>query len=395
MYFCSFLNERNPVTIFLGIISLIGLFFLWLFYKAYCHKKIVSPRRRVLPQKTLFKYQKAINKLKNEESISSEVSSLAINSLNTHPPEALSQFELITPGMIDKEDLGNVEEMIDGIKRPHPVLQAITKEITAEELLDIMHGCPDITAKLLTTVNSAAFGLAQPITSINHAVIYLGMSLVKNIVIQFLVKQNFQQQTVMQRKAYQKLWTASYVTSSLGFLIGQSLSKINAAELSTKALLGNIGCFAIVSYAPRFAEVYLKESSLLVRTQLEQQTYRLNASVVGNFLARKWKLPITMAHAITHGFSPLQYHKKKHAFSQQEKHDLVFCYLVARLGDAIAYGELSDIGAFNVYQQTSLDYFYLLEAMEDTALLPCLNLFHNPTFQKKANKIIKQAVHTR
>ena len=50
-----------------------------------------------------------------------------------------------------------------------------------------------------------------------------------------------------------------------------SVSKINAAELSTKALLNNIGSIAILSYDKEFSELYLNESSLITRTIAEKK----------------------------------------------------------------------------------------------------------------------------
>ena len=46
-----------------------------------------------------------------------------------------------------------------------------------------------MTAKVLNAVNSPLFALQQPITNINHAIIFLGVGIVKSIVMQFAMHQ--------------------------------------------------------------------------------------------------------------------------------------------------------------------------------------------------------------
>ena len=167
----------------------------------------------------------------------------------------LQQFNLIQPGKLDEETLAEAAKIIDGIKRPHPALQTLTKNLTTENLIETIKGYPDITAKIIATVNSAAFGVQQQITSINHAIIYLGINLVKSIAMNFITKQNFSETGKYAEKAYKRLWSCSYLSSSLSFLMAQTLSKVNAAELSSKSLLNSIGSLALAAYDEELAEL--------------------------------------------------------------------------------------------------------------------------------------------
>ena len=135
--------------------------------------------------------------------------------------------------MIDDETLAYATKIIDSMKRPHPAMHSLTSNISPEELIDIVQGCPDITAKILTTVNSASFGLLPPITSINHAVIYLGLGIVKSITLQLMIKNSLNDNTPEQEKAYKRLWAASYLNSLLSFLLAHvtHVSKLSVHNL--------------------------------------------------------------------------------------------------------------------------------------------------------------------
>lgn len=313
-----------------------------------------------------------------------------LNSLNNAPPSILLDLKIIEPGMIDEETFAYTSKIIDSIKRPHPALHSLTANISPEELIDIVQGCPDITAKILTTVNSASFGLLAPITSVNHAVIYLGLGIVKSITLQFMIKDSLNENTPEQSKAYKKLWSASYLNSSLSFLLAHCLSNPHAAELSTKALLDGVGCFALLSFDKTFAELYLNEPSLLNRTLCEQEKHGVNASVIGYYLSKKWQLPTIMNESISKNFLVLQYEKNKAKRGTQNIQDLVFCYFMGRLANHIVYHGLEDINDFDLNACHQLDYFYVQQALQENNLNMCLSMMKTATFIKKANKLIQQ-----
>ena len=298
------------MTRLLSLFAVVLLLIIWLIYRETRHRKRTKAWAKEYAQKNSNKYQQAINTLRQSETKQNpqqHAQHSAINSLNAEPPEALTLLKITKPAMLNEEAMARCIQVVDSIKRPHPALQKITSNVTTEELIDILHGSPDITAKILTTVNSAAFALAQPITSINHAVIYLGSSLVKSIAMNFLIKKSMDKEDPIQKAAYKKLWTIAYITSSMTFSIGQYLSKLNAAELSTKALLTNIGYFALAAYDKKFATLYLEEPSLIKRIKFEQAQLDLNACVIGYYLAQKWQLPHVMSEHIMYSNYPLKY----------------------------------------------------------------------------------------
>ena len=49
------------------------------------------------------------------------------------------------------------------------------------DLVQVIERDPVLTVKILKVVNSAYFGLSRPVTSVNHAVVFLGFNTIKNL----------------------------------------------------------------------------------------------------------------------------------------------------------------------------------------------------------------------
>lgn len=374
------------------LITLLAVLFILIFLLIFRVKR-PSIKQKKAHKKNVRHFDNAQKLLKGESPLKeAPLKNTPINSLNSTTPKALLELKIIQSGMIDEETYAYATQIIDSIKRPHPALHALTANMTTEALLDLMQGCPDITAKILTTVNSASFGLLTPITSIKHAVIYLGVGIVKSITLQFVLKESLGKNDPKQARAFKKLWRASYVNSALTFLMAESLSNPAAAELSTKALLNTVGSFALLAYDANFAALYEAEPSLLNRTLTEQKIYALNSSVIGSLLAKKWKLPTVMVDAISHSLFTLDYKKLAMTVTNEEEKNIIFCYFMCRIGDEAIYNNLTHIEDFSLEDKSGFDYFYLQEALNKAELTPCLQMMKNPLFIKKANKILKQAL---
>ena len=61
----------------------------------------------------------------------------------------------------------------------------LTRDIncTPKDLLDVIDKDPVVTIKILKVVNSAYYGIPKQITSVSHAVVYLGFNSIKNMVL--------------------------------------------------------------------------------------------------------------------------------------------------------------------------------------------------------------------
>ena len=84
--------------------------------------------------------------------------------------------------VIGKDLFEIVEKMPAFPQSVHRVLE-LTSDIDSDPkiLVEVIQHDPILVTKILRLVNSPYFGLAQKMTSINHAVVYIGINTVKNL----------------------------------------------------------------------------------------------------------------------------------------------------------------------------------------------------------------------
>ena len=164
------------------------------------------------------------------------------------------------------------------------------------ELARSLGSNPFYAAKLLKTVNSAAIGLRQRITSVQRAITYLGYNQVKNIVLQHSIHAHVGaielESSLIDQKAF---WRHSHAVSVCCDHIFGLLDKrvSESGTVTTAALLHDIGWVVF----PRFERM----KSAAVFTSLAQaaagdntleieQEIGFNHLVAGRMLAESWSM---------------------------------------------------------------------------------------------------------
>ena len=261
------------------------------------------------------------------------------------------------------------------------------------ELFDLIKTDAEMTAKILNAVNSPLFSLRQPITNINHAIIFLGVTQVKNIALQFAVQNNMEFQNKAQNEAYKKLWAASYLASSFCLILAKEMNEENPAELSTHCLLSYLGDLAILSYKPSVADFYLDDCTLFERTKIFQKDIGINTAIIGKNLARQWQLPKSIETGIENSLLSLTNSTADNRFSNQQLRHIFICYISCRLGDLVAFGGLRDISKVAELSFEALgdaEFYYTQDNIKEADLGQINALLSDASFRKKINKIIEQ-----
>ena len=125
-------------------------------------------------------------------------------------PAMLAALQLERRGDIDAAVLARVDEVCESMADPHPVQSKLAAGLdTPEELMEVVASDAGLTASILRTVNSAAFALTSPITSVQHAITYLGVSVVKGLVAQAAVAERVAQGTPEQEEALTRIWRSA------------------------------------------------------------------------------------------------------------------------------------------------------------------------------------------
>lgn len=184
----------------------------------------------------------------------------------------------------------------------HRVLE-LTSDINSDpkELVEVIEHDPVLILKILKLVNSAYFGLSQKITSVNHAVVYIGLNTVKNL--------------ALSTAAIGMLPRKNEAGFDMDAFLMHSLSTAAIAKLFTKkmhiqsresfdyflsGLLHDFGKVVFVHAMPtEFHKALLiaKEKGIPLY-EAESEIFSIDHTQVGSLLAEKWQLPSNLVEAL-------------------------------------------------------------------------------------------------
>jgi hypothetical protein len=306
-----------------------------------------------------------------------------------HVPESLASFRLLLAADLDDVARAKIESICTSMPDPHPIHRQLAGGLDSpDQLAEAVSSDAGLTASILRTVNSAAFSLASPITSVHHAITYLGVSVVKGLVAQAAVSEQSDEGTPEQQLALSRIWTSACVASAMAQMLGQELGVPRPSVLATKSLFFNLGDVALTLSLPESPAWYQEGVSVVERINGQQSVCSANAAIVGANLARLWHLPDDIADAIESGFIPLATPPGEHPMSGDERRDNVLMYLAGRIGDRVTYRGVKDIAEIELMDTQEPGLFYLAGHLEAAGLGRVMALMQDPAFRRKANRVL-------
>src|SRR5262249_27889576 len=118
-----------------------------------------------------------------------------------------------------------------------------------------------MTAKLLQLVNSAFFGLSNKITDVRHAMSYLGLETVRNLLTAVELTRGFTAPSVELVQAVESLQTHSLAVAELARTLMQGQRGVHDAFAA--GIMHDIGLLALIAHAP---EKYLELRKTAIQT---------------------------------------------------------------------------------------------------------------------------------
>ena len=116
--------------------------------------------------------------------------------------------------LVDKSEISSTQNVVSGI------INVINDpDSSAKDLNDIIEIDPPLTARVLKVANSAYYGSPRKISEIQHAVIWIGFDVVKEIVLSQKVCQVFDQDETISGYSGSSLWKHSVAVAILGKMI--------------------------------------------------------------------------------------------------------------------------------------------------------------------------------
>jgi len=195
---------------------------------------------------------------------------------------------------------------------PHVAYRVLTltgdPKTSIAELADTITNDQVLTAKVLRMANSAYYGYARRIFGINEAVIILGFSTVRNLVLAASVFNVMDQEFTGYVLPKGDLWRHSMVTAMLARLLAKDAGFEISDKAFTAGLLHDIGKIILNTYMKEsFSEVLSTVNTGKVTfSEAEQKILGFDHAVVGAKVAEKWNLPDELVEAIAKHHSPAE-----------------------------------------------------------------------------------------
>ena len=314
----------------------------------------------------------------------------ALDSLSERkPPESLADLFLVMEEHLNELELEDIKVLVATLKQPPPLVERLSSGLDdPEELREAILSSPTLSADVLRVVNSAAFALSSPISSIEHAVTYLGTTMVRGLVLQSAVGQVMAFETDVQKAAYMRIWRSSYVASAAAQAYATALNLEPPSVHATRALLVNIGDLALISARPELSVIYAPKTDLLSRVEAQQHDIMANSAVLSSMLVRQWNLPEDLCESLRHSLTPLTWAPDSNERSHDKQQEDVILYLACRIGDAVAYGGLKEIADFDLLAQESPDFFYLPDYLRRLELGGLLRVLGDRSHGRRVQQIV-------
>jgi putative nucleotidyltransferase with HDIG domain len=180
----------------------------------------------------------------------------------------------------------------------------------ASEIARLITLDPGLTSRVLRMVNSAAYGIQRQITSIQHAIMLLGFTTVRGLVLSASIFKLFQGNTHAGLNL-QAFWQHSIMTGLVARRLGEWLKLPEFEEAFSAGLLHDIGKLVLDQYlSQEYAQVLLAASRTQIKPygprflDVEFSKLACSHATIGEHVAHKWKLPLSLTEAIAFHHEP-------------------------------------------------------------------------------------------
>jgi len=179
----------------------------------------------------------------------------------------------------------------------------LTRDVNAmpKDLVEVIDKDPVVTVKILKVVNSAYYSLPKQITSIGHAVVYLGFNTIKNLALSIasigmMPKGNAAGFDVQQYLLH------SLSTAALAKQLASRVDQADPMDCFIAGLLHDFGKVVFAQFMPnefRAALELANRDGSSLHAAL-QRTIGTDHCVVGSMLVEKWRFAPHLVETIRH-----------------------------------------------------------------------------------------------
>lgn len=179
----------------------------------------------------------------------------------------------------------------------------LTRDVNcdAKDLVQVIDKDPVVTVKILRVVNSAYYSLPKQITSINHALVYLGFNTIKNLALSIAAIGMLPKENAAGFDSQQYL-LHSLATASIAKQLAARVDDADPMDCFIAGLLHDFGKVVFAQFMPADFRLAL-DISRDTQTSLHTALRRLMGAdhvVVGAMLVEKWRFAPHLIETIRH-----------------------------------------------------------------------------------------------
>ncbi len=191
-----------------------------------------------------------------------------------------------------------IERITRLLQNPKTSAEEIGKAITTDQAL---------ATKVLKLVNSAFYGFPGKISTITHAIVILGFSTIKNVVLTASIFEAFHKKGDESAVFdLEQFWTHSIACGAAAQSIAKHLGFNDKEECFIAGLLHDLGKLILCQYLPEEFDKILalaKEKKILF-FESEQELFDVTHQEIGAFLTQRWNLPQNLQNAVKFHHNP-------------------------------------------------------------------------------------------
>lgn len=199
----------------------------------------------------------------------------------------------------DSNELKALVQKVNDLPTLPAMMATITRlmqdpRTSAEELGWAIASDPALVSKVLKLVNSAFYGFPGRISTITQAIVILGFSTIRNVVLTTSVLKAFGKNNSHNGFDVGKFWEHSLLTGAIASSLAVEREANFVEETFIAGLLHDMGRIVLSQkLTAEFEKVLIvKEKAGISQLAAEQAVLKLNHGDIGGWLARKWNLPL-------------------------------------------------------------------------------------------------------
>jgi len=183
----------------------------------------------------------------------------------------------------------------------------LTRDVnsTPKDLVEVIDKDPVLTVKILKVVNSAYYSLPKQITSVGHAVVYLGFNTIKNLALSIAAIGMLPKSNEAGFDGQQYL-LHSLATAAIAKQLALKVDDADPMDCFIAGLLHDFGKVVLAQFMPKEFRAALQgsqEHGISLHLAL-RSVLGVDHAVVGAMLVEKWRFAPHLVETIRHQYGP-------------------------------------------------------------------------------------------